>query len=276
MKAENQTPEPNPDRLSLETMMAFLEGRLSPEREAEVEEVLARSPEDVAALEGLEKQLSQRSTEDMAGLEMAFLDGLEGVDLEAEASSNPISRERENSTTNESRNRSQYRLLWGAGLAACLAVMVYFSFFYEQAKSTPKELFAEYFTPYEDIYTERDNIESALEMEQAMVDYNAGNYVAALPNFEAILAIRPGHTLAGLYAGICYLNAGEVKQAKGKLGRLARRETAVQPIAIWYMAMANLRIGHREEAREWLERLIGQSGTLGDQAKEVLDKLGDE
>lgn len=278
MKSDNQNPGPNPDRLSLETMMAFLEGRLSPEQEAEVEEVLANSPEDVAALEALEGQLNQRGTEEMAGLEMAFLAGLEDVGLEVEEAvpPSPIATPRENSTTGQSTNRSQYRLFWGIGLAACLAVMAYFSFFYEPGKSSPSELFTEYFTPYEDIYTDRDNIESAPEMEQAMVDYNAGNYAAALPNFESILAIRPDHTIAGLYAGICYLDAGEVKQAKGKLGRLARRETVVQPIAIWYMAMANLRIGHSEEAGEWLEKLIGQKGALGDQAGELLDKLGDE
>jgi len=127
-------------------------------------------------------------------------------------------------------------------------------------------LYAEAFTPYANDLGGRtmgDDDSLALDpgLAAALLAYDRGEYPAAVSAFEAYLpdpktstapASAPqAETKARLYYGISLLAAGRAETAFLTLTEL-RNDATVGPAATWYAALALLRDGRAEAAREAL------------------------
>lgn len=256
--------------LELEQMLAYLEGRLSPDEQARMEARIADSPEDAAALEALERQMEGRDSNELLDLEAGFLEGLVGMEGEEE---NEGPSEEELAFEASMRRQRRGWLLWGAGFAAGIALLMFISLGLLNQKSSPEQLFTDYFTPYEDVYTDRRPIERNPTMDSAIAAYNSADYLEASNGFENIIEIRPGHTLARLYAGISHLAMKQATEAAKFLKPLAEGETDLQPVAAWYLALAELQRGNGTDAKPWLEKVSKGKDKRATDAEKILAKL---
>lgn len=85
---------------------------------------------------------------------------------------------------------------------------------------------------------------------EAMVSYKEGDYQKALESFNVLSLANPGNDTLAFYQGACYL---ELDQPQESLQAFQQIDTD-KPIwgnkAEWYSAMARLKAGQLDEARE--------------------------
>jgi len=145
---------------------------------------------------------------------------------------------------------------WAAA-AAVLVVMAVSGWLYRRHTSDER-LFASAFQPAEHnqlaLRSEQTGARSA-ELDVAVRLYDAGNFEAGLPHFRTYLAENPGDFDAALFAGIAALEAGQTEQAVAWLERVRFNHPEQYAPATWYLALAHIRRGNREEGAALLEEL---------------------
>lgn len=158
----------------------------------------------------------------------------------------------------ESEGGGRIRSLNWMRYAAAAAVLLLLGLFWvlrPQPAASPEALFAEHFSPYEDILQQRGGAQQALEL--AMQAYNAQQYAAAAPQLEALADSLPA---AALYAGISRLATGEPAAAENLLLRARNANPLLAEVADWYLALAALRAGDLSRAKTRLQAIAAQSG----------------
>lgn len=259
--------------------LSYLEGKLDADAAQAFEARMAQNPEDMAALEALDRQLDEHSAEEILALQSEFLSVMEGAsaamyDSEAEFAAPEMSLEELAFEADMAGVRRTWRY-WGAGLAAGIALLMLVAIALLRQDSSPQDLFLEHFAPYEDLYSSRNPIAVEEAMTLAMAAYNAAEYDSALLHFEVVLRERPVPGLPYLYAGVSALALGRGGDAAGFLAPLADGKGELQPVAAWYMALAELEQGSAGRAQPWLEPLAARKDKWGEKARALLDDLPD-
>lgn len=251
------TPRPN---YTLAQMRAYLEGKLAPEQVQRLEADLASDPLLAGAMERLESELDRqaRSPEELAALEDAFR---QAIPRQA--------------------TQQRSRPLWQpVALAAVLAVLlgtVYLTQFAASPADTDA-LFAEHFSPYEDLITQRGEAENSF-LTLAMAAYNEEDYERANSIFKILCGDLPDsrqvtEPINYLYYANSLLAAGNTQAAIEQLSKLEKRgEAAMSPVVMWYSALAYLKAGKTEDATRYLNALMAEGGGYGKRAEEVLGEL---
>lgn len=120
--------------------------------------------------------------------------------------------------------------------------------------STPQELYASYFTPYEDVLSSRSAEEGALG--RAMSFYNMEDYHQAAPSFEKVITGEEKEFIevASLYGGISYLMLDSMQQATRLLKEVTYSENPLfREVSEWYLLLAYL----KEDQEEAFNKQMG-------------------
>ena len=122
---------------------------------------------------------------------------------------------------------------------------------------TDGQLFSRYYAPYEEDVQVRggENGDLSDRINQALLQYQAGEYDQALGSFGSILDSIPNSTQAHYYTGLCYLALGQPEQAITELQSVGESFNLYSQQAKWYMALCYLKQGDRESALPLLEEL---------------------
>jgi tetratricopeptide (TPR) repeat protein len=130
--------------------------------------------------------------------------------------------------------------------------------------------------PYEPRALRSVSGEGELQFREAMVAYEQGDFAAAIPGLERVLALDKGSDKAHFYLGACYLLENRPEEAIGSLSRVATIEDS--PYSEWayfYRAKAHLRLGDLDAALADLSEVISVGGELQTRAEEVLEQIPD-
>lgn len=130
--------------------------------------------------------------------------------------------------------------------------------------------------PYEPKTLRTNGSEAELQFREAMVPYQEGRFVEAIPGLASAVAIDPNLVPARFYLGASYLLTGEAREAVDHLSRIAEIEgSPYREWALWLRAKASLGLGDMATARQDFEEVVKSGGDLEAQAREVLNELPD-
>ena len=168
-------------------------------------------------------------------------------------------------------------------IAAAISFLAIVGLAYLLWPASEASLMATYYEPYPLYLNTRsadaapDSGEASVRSEQleaASVQYQSGNYAAALPAFQALINSTDQNAPYHFYAGICQLELGRPLEAAIHLEAAAARQDAqfTQP-ATWYLALAYLQQGKKSDARAVLEKVARAEGDYSQPAGQLLKEL---
>ena len=138
-----------------------------------------------------------------------------------------------------------------------------------------EKLFAEYYQTYPNIASSvRGDEQTEGKLQDALQQYDAENFKAALKLLQEILAAEPNNAAANFYAGVSYLKVEESERAVASLQKvIALDDSKFSEPAEWYLALAYLQKNDMEQTRAMLNDLIAQERVYKEQATKLLERL---
>jgi len=142
-------------------------------------------------------------------------------------------------------------------------------------KDQPNEkLFAEYYQTYPNIASSVRGELTEGKLQDALQQYDAENFKAALKLLQEILVTDPNNAAANFYAGVSYLKIEESEHAATSLQKVIElSDPKFSEPAEWYLALAFLQQNNLEKTRATLEALIGKDYLDKEQAVKLLERL---
>ena len=257
--------------LSLAEMLAYLEGRLSPEATAEMDAHLATSPEDVLALEALTIELEEGSL-DADGIRLAETDFLAALG-EVEGTPASLSKTAAPESPVIPLKKARSFRAWWAVVAAILILAIPAVLLWPRGMSGG-EAFNTYFEPYENVVTARaGSTPTDTRIRLGLEAYDAFLYEEASRQFQKRLAEDATDLYASLYGGISLLALDQPEAAIPPLSFVADGNSAMQQQGIWYLALAHLQLGQEADARKRLNALASGKGKYPKRARALLADL---
>lgn len=141
-----------------------------------------------------------------------------------------------------------------------------------KARST-EELFSNYFEPYQDLISGRNDTNTDKEVALFMSLYNQENYLEAIDQLNTIdLTNKP---LLQLYAGICFLGTDQLDDAEKSFAAPALGRSLYAKDARWYAALTLLKEGNAEEAKKALTTISqdNSDGSYQKRAQALIDEM---
>lgn len=271
--------------LTFEQMLGYVEKTLAPAKRAGIEKHLTSCEFCSEALEGfaafpekarlrpmvesLNERIQARYTTETvseekatpadkrAGAFQSILDSVrEGIEMIVSALTTP-----------------SYGLKLAYGVAMVFFVGIV-SVLYWGRETANEKLFAEYFQPYPNIASSVRGELTEGKLQDAMQQYDTGDFKAALAHLQEILAAEPGNATAQFYVGICYLQFKEAKKAISSLQKvITLQDQKLDEPARWYLALAYLWQNDVENARTTLNVIVASDRTYKEQAVNLLERL---
>ncbi len=142
-------------------------------------------------------------------------------------------------------------------------------------KDQPNEkLFAEYYQPYPNIASSMRGELTEGKLQDALQQYDAGDYKAALKLLQEILAAEPDNAAANFYAAVSYLKVEGSDRAVARLQKvIALNDSKFSEPAEWYLALAYLQQNNLAQTRATVEAIIGKDHLYKEQAIKLLERL---
>ena len=108
----------------------------------------------------------------------------------------------------------------------------------------------------------------------AITAYNSGQYQEAAAMLERVLKKQPANRKAAFYAGVSYLSLEQPEKAIDKLNVAIDDENcAYYESALWYKALALVKLNKKKKAGEILEKIITLKRTYKEKAEEMLEDI---
>jgi hypothetical protein len=173
----------------------------------------------------------------------------------------------------EEKKRNNFWYLKIAAIALILIGMG-ISFYLILKPVTLKELYAQYYKPYNtDVYTRSDNSDSSL-LNLALQKYQQKEYSNALELFSKLQSVDSNKIVISFYNGISYLETDKYEKAISLL-KLASSDSsnALYNQAQWYLTMAYLKSEKPKEVILILEKQIKEKSFYSEKASEILEEL---
>ena len=90
-----------------------------------------------------------------------------------------------------------------------------------------------------------------------MVSYKEGDYNRAIEIWKKIHHENPANDTLQYFIGAAYLNNNDSNAIASLLPVAENDNSRWQPKAMWYLALAYVKYGRKEEAAIWLKKLSG-------------------
>lgn len=164
--------------------------------------------------------------------------------------------------------------IYYAAAASVVILLVSGIYFFRANDPTPTELYAEYFTPYPNVFepTVRGS-EKVTKRALAFQKYEEGDYQQAAALFAALLRDErePGMLLL---LGNANLALGKTEEAKNNFNEVVKTSSENSVPAQWYLSLAYLRDGKISSAKETLTPLAETKNPYSKKAKDLLLQMG--
>lgn len=134
-----------------------------------------------------------------------------------------------------------------------------------------KELFSNYYAPFETIQTRGDQINS----EKALKHYRAGEYEETVPLLLAVISSDGSLNEYRLLLASCYLSLERPNEALETLRPLLSKRGVIKSHTCWYSMLARLKLNDLNETRKLLQEIIASGDDYQKQAQNLLNDLSD-
>ena len=112
------------------------------------------------------------------------------------------------------------------------------------------------------------------EYKEGLEFFREGSYNASLQYFEGINEVQPENGLARFYSGVSALQIGETDKAIEQLTIVRLNDQSYYEHASFYLILANIKKGDKEEAKRLIEDLLKNEGSFyAGKAKAILEEL---
>jgi TolA-binding protein len=141
--------------------------------------------------------------------------------------------------------------------------------------SDPENLYKSYYEPFKVVSSVTRNIaENRADGYSAAVEmYKAGDYQAAAAGFSNIMLNDTSVIAPRFLMGITQLATGKYDQAIHLLGSITNGSGEYRKEAFWYLGLAYLKTGEKENAARCFEFLSKSSGFYCERSKKLLRRL---
>ncbi len=227
----------------------FVAGTLSEKESGELME-LAKVDREIAYKIELEKTLKK-------GIENSGRSALKKYLMEIDSAQTPIIR---SSKT------------WRPALVAASAIVIAsLSVYLTMYGASQASLFKDFYEPYTSYapITKRGMAKDLSSFELAQKAYEQGVYDKALHLFNSVAKSDE----RDFYLAHSYLALKEYQKAALILGELKAKEAVPQSTITWYLALAQIKLGEIEKAKENLKYLRQRSNPYQEKADEILNRL---
>ncbi len=164
--------------------------------------------------------------------------------------------------------------VWVLGLAALIPVTAVVLLTVLSRGPETNSLFDSYFKPYPNTVPLFRSQEPAGWLENAMAEYDAGDYQGSRIMLETLLAREPENATAHFYAGISSLAMNDTRSALSHLREAAlSRGSDWELQAAWYAALCHVRQGETEDALALLDTLRLVGGPFSRESAELAGRL---
>lgn len=175
------------------------------------------------------------------------------------------------------RNIKAHSVNWFRMAAVFAGLIIFTALIYQYfANSAGKRIFAGAYNllppPESQLRSVGDSSQTELP-DEAMIDYGQHKFQEAAAAFEERLKAYPKDSQTYLYAGICYLELGNLNKASDYLMKARINSEQFYPEASWYLALTHIRMGANNEALKLLEELSSTENDYTQKAKELQAEL---
>ncbi len=173
---------------------------------------------------------------------------------------------------NSTNKIKRWKTFYSIAAAACILVLVAFGSYYILRPVSPDAIFEKSFKPYPNTITTKGLNKKLLNA--GMYYYDLTKYDSAVLFFNKILDNNPQNTEVVFFKGICFLSVGNADDAVLSLNKVVSDNLSPygNP-ARWYLALAYLKTGDNEKAKETLLEIIKSNSTYSKDASRILKKL---
>ncbi len=169
---------------------------------------------------------------------------------------------------------SGHRLYTWMLVAASLAAVLLLGYLLLPNQPGHQTLVASYYQPYPNILSpaDRSPLEAEDSLKQALYAYESGNYRQAIALFEQNEGQwHEGHRF---YLALSYYEAGQPARTVDLLHKvIKKKESLFYEPALWYQALAYIRIARVQPARENLKTLAKDNNSYRQKATDLLESI---
>jgi hypothetical protein len=266
---------------SFEQMLGYVEQTLSPAKRVEVEKRLTACEFCSEALEGFAAFPEKTNLRPMVESLNERIQARDAVEAEPEARLSLADRLQ--SIADSIRGGMEAvidalatprRNLRLAYVVASVFLVGIVSVLYLGRETANEKLFAEYYQPYPNVASSVRGELSEEKLRDAMQQYDAGDFKAALKLLQGILVAEPDNATAQFYAGVSHLKLKDAEKALTSLQKVSTLGDAkFSEPAEWYLALAFLQQNDLEKTRARLEAIIATDHLYKEQALKLLERL---
>jgi tetratricopeptide (TPR) repeat protein len=171
-----------------------------------------------------------------------------------------------------SRKTKFYSIRMITGVAAAILIVLILAYFLRPQKTTPTEIFADYYSVYPNIEIPISRSEEIGTI--AYSAYEKGKYSSALNEFLEIKKENPDNPAPYFYAGICQIELNRPEEAIRLFREVQDLDTSKYTIpSMWYEALSYLKTGNQEEAAHLLTALSTKDSSYAQKAQEIIKTL---
>jgi tetratricopeptide (TPR) repeat protein len=142
-----------------------------------------------------------------------------------------------------------------AWYAAAAVVIVAVTWFYRNNTPSAEKIYARYFIPDSGLPVVMSSANDDYDFYDGMVSYKEENFARAIEIWKKVYLEHPANDTLQYYMGMAYLNSNDSSAVAYLLPVAANDNSRWQPKAIWYLALAYVKTGRKEEAAIWLKKL---------------------
>jgi hypothetical protein len=219
--------------LTFEQMLGYVEKKLSSAKRVEIEKHLTACEFCSEALEGFAAFPEKAKLQSMVESLNEQIEARYATETAPEAQATPIGKRAGAFQSVLDSVRDGIEMIVSAlttpsyGLKLAYGVaMVFFvgivSVLYLGRETANEKLFAEYYQPYPNIASSVRGEPIEDKLQDAMQQYDAGDFKAALARLQEILATEPENVVANFYGGVCQFAASDraKRRAPGRAGAM--------------------------------------------------------
>jgi len=166
---------------------------------------------------------------------------------------------------------SVFRTYWKLAAVFLVLALAALYIFIPGRKETPQELYADYFVPYEDVITTRD--ESNPLLTESVHLYDEKKYNLAVESFSKYLTSHPDDHDARFYYGLSLLESGRPQESMESFDIVIKGNSLLAEQAEWYRALASLKLGDLSVTKSLLHEIDREGHDYRAKAAELLGKL---
>lgn len=144
-----------------------------------------------------------------------------------------------------------------AWYAAAAVVIVLATWFYRNSTPSAEKIYARYFIPDAGLPVVMSSANDNYDFYDGMVSYKEGDYNRAIEIWKKIHHENPANDTLQYFIGAAYLNNNDSNAIASLLPVAENDNSRWQPKAMWYLALAYVKYGRKEEAAIWLKKLSG-------------------